>query len=392
MSRRVASVAAVAACAIYAALALASGLDRAAETHPDLGQMVPAFLQSQTLRSAGAAALASGDSAAALTLGERAVDDAPIDPQSTALLGAARLARGDAPTADRAFRVAARLGWRVPYTQLYVMGRALEEGDLRMAALRLDALVRQNPALLADRRLFDPFERSAVGRVALAERMSLKAPWLRRYAMDLASLPPDRLAQRVAVLFAVAQRGTQIGCQPVGAAVSRLIAAGQPAEAEQLWRAHCPGAGKGLLYDSDFAAARLDQTESEFAWFFIGNSQTSAVLSPASDGPGQTLTIDSTASLPEMIVRQLVFIPQGSYRLSWQAVSGDGSPSDRTLAFFSCANATRDFIEPALDPRSRRWFVTVTMDGACPARWIGFAARPGASGVRMGAVRLEALP
>jgi hypothetical protein len=387
--RRAAIVAALFGFGAYAGLAVGSGLDRASETQPAIAARVPRLLASEALRSEGRQALAKGDGPRALALGERAVADAPLDPASTALLGAARYATGDRGGADRAFRLAAQLGWRIPYTQLYMMGRALEVGDYRVAALRLDALARQNPAALDDRRLFDPFERSAAGRAALADRLATKPPWLRPYAMAVQALPPDRLAQRVAVLNALEGRGTKVGCTPIGAPVSRLIASGALADAARLWRGHCPAAAGTLLYDGNFAAASLDQSESEFAWTFIGQSEVSVVIEPAGADPARTLVIDSTAARPMQVVRQLVLLSPGAYRLSWQADNGSGTPSAQVLAQFSCEPASSEGIEPQFDPAHRRWSARLAMDAGCPARWIGFAVKPGASGVRLRDVRLD---
>ena len=386
LRRTVAGPLLVLAFASYAALALFSGIDRASETQPDLAKKVPRLLASEALRSGGRAALGTGNTAQALQLGEAAVRDAPLDPASTALLGAARLTGGDPGGADRAFRIAAQLGWRVPYTQLYMMARALDIGDYRIAAMRLDALARQNPATLSDRRLFDPFERSAPGRAALAERLAANPPWLRDYAMQVADLPADRLAQRYAVLTTLAASGWQVGCTPIGAPVSRLIAQGAIEDAARLWRGHCPVAAAGLLYDGSFSAASLDQSESEFAWTFIGQSDVSVVIEPAANPPAHQLVIDSSASQQRQVLRQLVLLPQGRYRLSWQS---DAESGNQVMAQFNCAPAGSEAIAPSRDAASRRWAVTVTMDRACPARWIGFAIKPGAANVRIADVRLD---
>lgn len=386
---RLPAVLAAVLCLGYAALALGSALDRASLTRPELAPRVPRILASEALRSEGSQALARGEGQAASVLGERAVIAAPLDPASTALLGAARYAAGDRGGADRAFRLAAQLGWRIPYTQLYMLGRALETGDFRVAALRLDALARQNPALLADRRLFDPLERSAAGRAALAERLLAGPPWLRSYAIDVQGLEPDRLAQRVAVLGELARRGGRIGCTPAGAPASRLIAAGAIADAARFWRSHCPAADRGLVYDGAFAAAAPDQSESEFAWTFIGNSQVSVAFETAGTGPGRTLVIDSTAPRAEQVVRQLVLAAPGRYRLSWQDEGGGGGAAAPVLAQFACEPATRGGMEPQFDPASGRWFALVVADGRCAARWVGFAVKPGAAGARVSDVRLE---
>ncbi|MDE2436394.1 MAG: bacterial transcriptional activator domain-containing protein [Sphingomonadales bacterium] len=375
--------------AAYAWLAVGSGLDRATETRPDLARQVPSLLSSEALRASTREALAKGDGTSALRLSEAAVTNAPLDPTSTALLGAARYATGDRVGAERAFRVAARLGWRVAYTQIYMLGRALEVGDYRVAALRLDALARQNPGVLDQHQLFDPFERSAPGRSALADRLATAPPWLRPYAMAVHDLPPDRLAQRTAVLNEVAQRGKPVGCAVIGPTVSSLIAENQVADAARLWRGHCPAAAQSLLFDGNFAAAQLNQTESEFAWTFIGRSDASAVFEPDPVSRGRALVLDSTASRPEMMLRQLLLLPAGRYRLTWKAEKADGTPADGIVVGFSCKPDPSDWIAPQFDAASHRWQANLSMDTACPARWIGFATKGEVNNLRFSDVRLE---
>ncbi|MFM5884207.1 MAG: hypothetical protein ACKOQ3_02540, partial [Novosphingobium sp.] len=253
-------------------------------------------------------------------------------------------------------------------------------------ALRLDAMARQNPAVLADRRLFDPFERSAAGRAALVERLGTAPPWLRDYAMQVADLPADRLAQRYGVLEALAEKGGRVGCTPIGAPVSRLIAAGAAPDAARLWRGHCPAAATALLYDGNFAAASLDQSESEFAWTFIGQSDVSVLIEPAATPPARGLVIDSSAPQPRQVLRQLVLLPAGAYRLSWQ---GDAQTGTQMLVQFTCAPDAQAAIVPQGNPASKRWTATLEMDASCAARWIGFVVRPGATNAQIADVRLE---
>lgn len=389
--RRAAASGIVLATAAYIGLAVASGLDRASESRPDLAGFVPDLMASRALQSEGRQALAANRLDFSLAIGEAAVRDAPLDPGSSALLGAARYARGDKGGAEQAFRFAARLGWRVPYTQRYMLGRALEAGDFRVAAMRLDALARQDPGVLGERRLFDPFERSAKGRTALVARMQTGPPWLRAYARSIDELPADRFAQRIGVLRVLGESGAKLGCSVVGASVSRLIAEGHGDEAGALWRLHCPGAAEALLYDGTFAVAALDQSDSEFAWTFIGHDDVSVVIEPGVRSGTKTLAVDSSAPEPRLVVRQLALLAPGSYRLSWSAQRSADGPNGKILAGISCALDLTPFVAPEADSGTGRDAVIFKVSGDCPAHWIGLAAGPMAQAARIGDVRLERL-
>lgn len=234
---------------VYAALALGNGIDRLSATHPQLATEVPQIFASEALRVAGAQALSVGDARSTAMIGEKAVRDAPTDPQSAAMLGAGLLVSGNQRQADRAFRVAGMLGWRVPITQNYWMSKALAVSDYRSAALRLDALGRQQPALLAERQLIDPMERNPAGRAALIERMALHPDWLPTYVANDVSLPTDAMLQRSVVLEEAAHAGVVLGCEAIAPLVRQMIALKLADEAARLWRAHCPERDRGSVAD-----------------------------------------------------------------------------------------------------------------------------------------------
>ena len=225
---------------LYIGLVLGSGSDRLTATRPELADRIPTLFASEALRIAGSKALANGDVKATLAIAKRALRDAPADPQSAAMLGAGLLASGDRTQADQAFRVAGRLGWRVPITQSYWMGKALAVSDYKVAALRLDALLRQQPGLLSQRQLLDPMERNPKGRAALVQRLALRPEWLTSYLSVDASSSADVMMQRSEVLEEAARSGLVLGCGSIAPTIARLIELNLRNEAGRLSRAHCP--------------------------------------------------------------------------------------------------------------------------------------------------------
>jgi tetratricopeptide (TPR) repeat protein len=227
---------------VYAAVALANGADRIAATKEARALRFPRALAVESLGLAGERAIADARYDDALAIARSAVARAPIEPSSTALLGAAWLAKGDEDRAREAFTVAGKLGWRVPLTQAYWMRAALEAEDARIAALRLDALLRQQPALLAEDRLFAPIEATAEGRAALVSRLATRPPWLADYVNDHGAASREAMLRRAAVLLMLAATGQRLGCDMIRPAVVRLVVLNEPATAQQVWRAHCGNA------------------------------------------------------------------------------------------------------------------------------------------------------
>lgn len=230
----------VAGALVYAALAIGNGLDRIAIVRPDIARYVPAMFASNALEVVAEANL-QGSSDTDAGVAEKLVARAPVEPFSTALLGASRYDMDDAAGADRAFRVAGQLGWRNPLTQSYWLEKALVVGDTKVAAQRLDALLRQRPGLLQLPELLASFESDAAGQNALADRLATRPPWLTWYAGSVDPAPDAAaLARRVPSLMLLADRGIVLGCPVIAPAVAELAAAGLTGDAAALRRRHCP--------------------------------------------------------------------------------------------------------------------------------------------------------
>lgn len=375
-----ARIGAVAGCLVFAFTALISGLDRMAATHPGLAARLPDRFAAQSFAARGQAAIAHGDFAATRRLGELALRSAPLEPAHAALLGAGRLGVGDAAGAERAFRLAGQLGWRVPLTQAYWEQRALGVGDYRVATLRLDAILRQQPALLANRVLVDPIERDTVGRELLAARMRFAPDWLRLYTAPAVPPPPAVTALRAQVLEAAAQQGVIVGCAAIAQTVGQLAATGVAA-ANALWRAQCPGSGNGLIADPELAHASAQDSASPFAWELVGDADLSSEMVAQASG-GRMIEVRSTAAVIRPFLRQLVAVEGGVFRLTWRA-RGDQS---RIAVALGCGRDPQAWT-PAFGG-SGTASVSLTAETGCAGQWLVFGIRPGEGPVGVGAMTL----
>ena len=222
----------------YAAVAIGNGLDRMVFARPAAARLVPAPFAANALEVLGNAELAA-DPHAAQVSAERLVAAAPIEPTSTALLGAARAAAGDDAGAGRAYRVAGQLGWRELGTQIYWLRVALAQDDPPVAVQRLDALLRQAPNLLREPGALEPFESGGAMESALLDRLAARPPWLDRYAGETEPIPAAVLARRTEVLIALADRGVVLGCPMVEPTLDQLTARGLRLPADNLRLRHC---------------------------------------------------------------------------------------------------------------------------------------------------------
>lgn len=384
--RDLSGLAAGVAAAVYAFAALASGLDRLGADDPVLAGMLPSAVAVQSLRNQASNAQSIGESDKALQLARAAVRRAPIEPSSTAILGAALLGKQDEQGADQAFRVAAQMGWRVPLTQLYWMQTSLAYGDYPNAAIRLDALLRQQPALIRDRKLLDPLERSEEGRAALAARLVERPDWLPPYSIDVWNTAPDVLELRRAVLLDMARDGASLGCVGISQFVQREIDIGNVRGAHEVWSAHCPSARDALVYDGEFSLAEVAQTRASLAWTFVGNAGISVMLEPGARPGTRALAVDGTVQRPKVFVRQLMLLQPGTYRVNWTATTDDGAPSARVVVGFECGKPV-EWQQGVVATGGRR---TAILDLAAPCEtpWLSFALAPGAGTARITAVKL----
>ncbi|MBX9644293.1 MAG: hypothetical protein K2W91_09375 [Novosphingobium sp.] len=380
----------VLACLGYSALALGSGLDRLSEKSPELASRVPTFFASEALRVRGGQALAAGQAQSALALGQAAIADAPTDPQSSALLGAGRLASGDRGGAEVAFRLAGKLGWRVPITQSYWMDRALGAGDYRIAAMRLDALLRQQPLLHRQRQLLDPLERNPAGRSALVERMAAGPVWLTSYAGDVHDLPADVMLQRVPVLSEAASKGLVLGCPAISPSVNRLAVLGLFREGSDLWRAHCPAAGTGLISDGQFSMATQGEKTSAFAWELLGSDGLTLGLELSPAGPGQRVTVQGAAPSIRPVLSQLLALRPGRYVVTWRSGDSQDRPSKALQPALACQGNAPQWLVPQPDQAKGRWRASVTVDGTCAAQMLQFGVGPDGGDLWLEEVRIEA--
>lgn len=381
-----------AAAVAYAGVAIGNGMDRAAVGRPDLLPLVPEVFRARSLVESGAQAIKAGRAGEALAQGQAAVTRAPMEDASTATLGLARLLNHDDAGARQAFLVAGSRGWRVPITQFYWMQTAYQQGDYALAAVRLDALLRQQPYLVRQEGIIGPFEADPQAGAAVVQRMLLRPNWLGLYVGDVVNITPLQLAGRETMLRALAGRGMVLGCQQIGPLTGELVRHGQIAGARDLWARHCPAAGGGLVGDRGLNQPLMDdQTFAPFSWRLFGSGDLRLAPRPAPDGRGQWLDVTNGSPLVAPVMRQMVVAPAGRYRLSWLARDDQGHASSAIEALLGCEEGNLGRVGPAQAGADGHWQAEVTIDGACAGHWLQFSLRPGPATIQVGDVALTPL-
>ena len=370
-----------------------SGMDRMARTDPAIAARVPLPFASAALRTLGNQALAARRSGDAAAYGWHALDRAPLEADAVALFAAGQLASGKTAQAERAFGVAGRMGWRVPVTQAYWLSRALQTHDYARAAMRLDALLRQQPTLIGQQALLDQVERDPMARAALVERLDPETEWLGRYLNEVFALPPQVLRQRALVMIDAADAGLVLGCDRMSNLAGAMTNLNLYTEAAALWDAQCPQSA-GLLKGGDgFATLNLQGTRNPFAWQVLGNGDLLLGLVAAPGQSGQRLTINGSPPIAERFLAKLLLLETGRYRLSWRAGDSDDEQSDAIRVALVCKGEEGSRLEDQTPGTEGRASALVTITPNCAAQLLSFARAPGGSGsVWLEDVRLDPLP
>lgn len=372
----------------YAGLAVGLGLDRAAEGRPELARWIPSPFKSETHFSEARRFVAAGIPASALDPARQALLGAPANPAAPALLGTALLGKGDPGAADRAFRLAARLGWREPLTQLYWFQTSLAQNDLANAVVRFDAIARQVPDAPFVIAMAASLERTSEGHEAMARRIAAGANWGLAYVTLREGLTAEQIGARVEVMDRVGALGAQLGCDKL-VQPARVLAVTSPAAGARLWRLHCPRAtGQKLVIDGQFDQPLVSpEAQVPFEWAVTGHGGLDVGLVPGESG--QALQVRSAASITLPFIEQLVPLAPGRYRLSWRSDAKEDVQRNRLLASLACE---RDLVAaqpgPGV-PQAGRSVRDISLSPGCEAPWLRLWIAPGSTELTIDDLRVE---
>ncbi len=371
-----AALAASVAAALFAGLALVSGLDRYSAHMPSTVRLVPEAFRVDGARSRAAAALAAGDFAAARTAATAAIRREPLDPRGPAFLAAAWQMSGEDARAERAFRQAAALGWREPLTQAYWFARALGKGDPAAAALRLDALLRAHPDFAPAQEYLGLLEASPAGRRALVGRLRGDTRWA---AIYLSAFEADDVVLRARARFVAgeAESGLAFGCERTLPMVRELARRQFRAEADALLTAQCPEeAEPTALADNGFERFGEDDL-SGLGWRRHGSGDVR--ITPVG-GEDRGIEMANRSGVTRLVLSQPVALAPGGHVVRGQLAGGGG---ERLLVSLDCGKPVR--------PKDQRQNIGSGVSigaKACPDQVFGLWLRPGSEAVTLSALAI----
>lgn len=371
---------------IYAAVALANGLDRISQRLPAVERLVPAPFRAASDRARAATALVTGQTGKAMAAAMRAVRADPVHPDSVGLLAATLLARGDEDRAQQAFRVAARFGWRNLSTQLYFYAAALAANDGEVAVDRTDAILRLQPSYPEAQQLLKGLESNASAAQALAGRVAQTPVWTGLYLNLALAAEPAVRARRAQTVAQIGAAGHPLGCITVTHLTEGLLQAGERRLAQQVWNANCPSERvAGGLTDPGFEQLDAEQ-RSPFGWGARRSGDVS--ISVEGDPKRRHVLLANRASLSRLALVQPVVLAPGRYRVTAAAQSNGGRAAGRLLAQAGCSDTLPFPSGVEGDMVAGGQIVTVP---ACDRQWFGIWLTPGTDQVSLDSLALKPL-
>lgn len=378
---------AVAGLILLAGASLLSGSDRQSRDFPTSPSLMGWPYDTGAARSKAMIAFVKTGPGSAIPLARRAVLSDPISAPAVSILGRSQLYANQLQQAHMTFQVAGQLGWRDAMTQIYWLDQALQSSDYRVAAERLDALLRQSPDDENRDRFLSIVAATPEGREAVARRLKLAPPWATTIVTDVKEVPYDQILQRIDLMK---RTGKGVwDCPSTEPITQRLITLGKLDDAKSTWALNCPSSG-ALVYDGGFDHVDILKPAVAFYWLFSDRGDAEVAVSD--DGNGQrsiALGASGTVTLP--MVRQLVVLNPGRYHLTWRTPRTPATQARELQASLACtANLGKALHGEPVNGTPDTWAQDFVIDSECQARALIFWLSPGAQ-VHLDDVKLTAM-
>lgn len=366
--------------------ALLSGSDRQSRDFPNSPSFVGWPYDTGAARAKAAQFFIRSGPASAIGYARRAIVSDPVSAQAVSILARAELYSEHPLQARKAFQVSGQLGWRDAMTQIYWLDQALQDNNFRVAAERLDALLRQTPDDENRERFIAAVTATPEGRSALADRLKLAPPWAQALVLDLHDVPVEALLERVDLMRRTGPGVWQ--CSDSQVIAQKLIAADLLDAARSVWALNC-GSPRSLVYDGDFENFDLLKRAPGFAWQVSDRGDVEVSISRDTTGH-RAINFSSNATTTLPVLHQLVVIKPGHYRLVWNTRGTPQAQARQLLTSLTCTfDLSRAVEATAVPGMPDTWSRDLIIDQQCEPRQLAFWLPPHVE-VHIGGVSLLA--
>lgn len=312
--------------------------------------------QARDLARLGAERLRSADTAGQLIEVERlakaALNTAPVESRGASLLALVRFRQGQADSGAPLMRTAARLSRRDDDADRWAYFDALRGRRFPEAFTHLDALLRrQNGARKTLVRSTFPYLDDPAAVRPLLARLSLGPSWRSAFFERLVDEAPDPAAA-FPILAALKSGPAPPTRTEVTGLLRRLIADGRYEQAYLSWSLLMPPeelARQGNLQDGGFDGWPATPP---FGWNFDSDEGGGGAIIELGAGKGSALRVTYDGRHDQWLVRQLVVLAPGDYRLSGRYRTQAGGLTEWRVA---CQGPPGTIAQARLASTQDRW-------------------------------------
>lgn len=246
----------------------------------------------------------------------------PLSADTLAILALSAAQENNDQLAASAMTVAGRMGWRQQGVQAFWLQTALAAQDWKVAAERMDALLRAEAPDELWQDSLKTLLANPEGLKAMAARAAYNPEWtsLALVSVDTDRIDRNALADRLALVDLAWRQGLRIDCPALARLTDATLEADLAARGNDLWTRRCdPGSieKNGVLNLS--TSDSMDQIRSRFNWTGFSSGRFSVNLTPNKQG-GAEIHINSSSMTSENVARRYLTLRSGKYRLSWKVV------------------------------------------------------------------------
>lgn len=262
-------------------------------------------------------ALVRDDFDAALSHAYSANRLSPISASAIRTIGLVHLSQGDLARGNWIMQTAAVLGWRDPLTQLWAIEAAKTSQEPEKALQRAEALFRQSLLVVPATTQLLNSETADKLIARLAQRLSTRPEWRRRFFQASGSLPPVTAGAWIKLVEVLDSSRAPVTLDEGKPSLWALIDAGRIEEAQRLW--FLLHARDKLVSNGDFETV-LDKKSASYPthWDVPRRNRRLVRVEASPLNPDhRALHIRSTEQ--GTIIGQRLLLQPGSYRLSYRA-------------------------------------------------------------------------
>lgn len=264
-------------------------------------------------------------------LAKKAIDTAPGESRGASLLGLVRLRQGQGAEGDSLLRTASRLSRRDDDADRWAYFEALRERRFDEAFTHFDALLRRQQGVRKTMvRTVFPYLNDPKAVTALLGRLSQGPTWREAFFEQLTRTSPDPAAAfpLLAALKDSPYPPTRSETSPM---LAKLVAERRYEQAYLSWTLLMPPeelARQGNIQDGGFDGW---PALPPFGWNFDSEKGGGGEIAELGPGKGSALHVTYDGRKDQWLVRQLLVLPPGRYRLTGRYRSVAGGLSEWRL-------------------------------------------------------------